>query len=297
MELRHLKCLAVLAEELHFTKAAERLGIAQPALTQQIQALERDLGVRLFQRTKRSVHLTEAGRLTLDEALRTLQQAERTRLIANQAGRGEKGLIEIGYVGSAAFSGVLARTISAYRKTNPNVELRLDELSIQQLLSDLSSNRLDAAFLRLPVKPWPAGLASAAILSEPIVVAVPAMHALAKKRAISIASLADEAFIAMRHMEGVGFHAQVEEICRRHQFVPRIMQRAQQFGAIASLVGAGLGVALVPASIRNLHLFNVTLRPLADVKEATTLAIVFRKSEQAPAVLSFIQKVRRVVRA
>ena len=121
MELRHLKCLAVLAEELHFTKAAERLGIAQPALTQQIQALERDLGVRLFQRTKRAVHLTEAGRLTLDEALRTLQQAERTRLIANQAGRGEKGLIEIGYVGSAAFSGVLARTISAYRKTNPNV--------------------------------------------------------------------------------------------------------------------------------------------------------------------------------
>jgi DNA-binding transcriptional LysR family regulator len=295
MELRHLKCLAVLAEELHFTKAAERLGIAQPALTQQIQALERDLGVRLFQRTKRAVHLTEAGRLTLDEALRTLQQAERTRLIANQAGRGEKGLIEIGYVGSAAFSGVLARTISAYRKTNPNVELRLDELSIQQLLSDLSSNRLDAAFLRLPVKPWPVGLASAAILSEPIVVAVPTTHALAKKRAISIASLADEPFIAMRHMEGVGFHAQVEEICRRHQFVPRITQRAQQFGAIASLVGARLGVALVPASIRNLSLFNVTLRPLADVKEVTTLALVFRKSEQAPAVVSFIQKVRRVV--
>jgi DNA-binding transcriptional LysR family regulator len=265
-------------------------------LTQQIQALERDLGVRLFQRTKRAVHLTEAGRLILDEALRTLQQAERTRLIANQAGRGEKGLIEIGYVGSAAFSGVLARTISAYRKTNPNVELRLDELSIQQLLGDLSSNRLDAAFLRLPVKPWPVGLASAEILSEPLVVAVPTTHALAKNRAISIASLADEPFIAMRHMEGVGFHAQVEQICRRHQFVPRITQRAQQFGAIASLVGAGLGVALVPASIRHLNLFNVTLRPLADVKEVTTLAIVFRKSEQAPAVLSFIQKVRHVVR-
>jgi len=112
MELRHLRCLAVLAEELHFGKAAERLGIAQPALTQQIQALERELGVRLFQRTKRSVHLTAAGKLTLDEALRTLRHAERTQLIANQAARGEKGLIEIGYVGSAAYSGVLARTMN-----------------------------------------------------------------------------------------------------------------------------------------------------------------------------------------
>jgi DNA-binding transcriptional LysR family regulator len=296
MELRHLKCLAVLAEELHFSKAAERLGIAQPALTQQIQTLERELGVRLFQRTKRSVHLTVAGKLILDEALRTLQQAERTRLIAGQAGRGEKGLIEIGYVGSAAFSGVLARTISAYRKTNPNVELQLYELGIHQQLSDLNSRRLDAAFLRLPVRPWPVGLTSAPLLSEPIVVAIPGQHALAKRRTVPITCLADEPFIAMRHMEGVGFHAQVDDICRQHRFVPRITQRAQQFAAVASLVGAGLGVALVPASIRNLSLPNIVFRPLADIKELSTLALVFRKSELAPAVLSFIEKVKRVTR-
>jgi len=297
MELRHLRCLATLAEELHFGKAAERLGIAQPALTQQIQALERELGVRLFQRTKRSVHLTVAGKLTLDEALKTLQQAERTKLIASQAGRGEKGLIEIGYVGSAAFSGVLARTISAYRKTNPNVELHLHELGIHQQLNDLDSRRLDAAFIRLPVRPWPVGLTSATLLSEPIVVAVPAQHPLAKKRSIPITSLAEEPFIAMRHMEGVGFHAQVDDICRRHQFLPRITQRAQQFAAVASLVGAGLGVALAPASIRNLSLPNVSFRPIAGVKEMSALALVFRKSEQAPAVVSFIEKVKRVARA
>lgn len=296
MELRHLKYLAVLAEELHFSKAAERLGIAQPALTQQIQALERELGIRLFQRTKRSVHLTVAGKLTLDEALRTLQQAERTKLIAGQAGRGEKGLIEIGYVGSAAFSGVLARTISAYRKTNPNVELHLYELGINQQLSDLSSRRLDAAFLRLPVRPWPVGLTSATLLSEPIVVALPAQHPLAKRRTVPISALADEPFIAMRHMEGVGFHAQVDAICRQHQFVPRITQRAEQFAAVASLVGAGLGVALVPSSIRNLSLPNIAFRPLARIKEMSTLALVFRKSEQAPAVVSFIDKVKRAVR-
>src|SRR5437762_11403368 len=110
MELRRLKYMSVLAEELHFGKAAVRLGVAQPALTQQIQALERELGVELFHRTKRSVKLTVAGRVTLNEAIRTLQQAEKTVLVARQAGRGELGHIEIGYVGSAIFTGVLSRS-------------------------------------------------------------------------------------------------------------------------------------------------------------------------------------------
>ena len=296
MELRHLRCLAVLAEELHFSRAAERLGIAQPALTQQIQHLERELGVRLFHRTKRSVQLTVAGRLTLEQALRTLQQAERTELIARQAGRGEKGLIEIGYVGSAAFSGILSRTISAYRKTNPNVDLHLHELGIRQQLDDLQSGHLDIGFLRLPVKQWPVGLTSLTLLSEPIIAAIPAEHRLAKRRAIPIAELAEESFIAMRYMEGVGFHAQVEDICRKNQFVPHITQRAQQFAAIASLVGAGLGVAFVPKSLDKLPIPDIVYRPLANIQEMSNLALVFRKSEHAPAVVSFIEKVRRTLR-
>lgn len=296
MELRHLRCLAVLAEELHFSRAAERLGIAQPALTQQIQHLERELGVRLFHRTKRSVQLTVAGRLTLEQALRTLQQAERTELIARQAGRGEKGLIEIGYVGSAAFSGILSSTISDYRKTNPNVDLHLHELGIRQQLDDLQSGHLDLGFLRLPVRQWPAGLTSLTLLSEPIIVAIPAEHRLAKRRAIPIAELAQEAFIAMRYMEGVGFHAQVEDICRKNQFVPRITQRAQQFAAIASLVGAGLGVAFVPKSLRTLPIPGVVYRPLASIQEMSHLALAFRKSEHAPAVVSFVEKVRKALR-
>ncbi|ARP98005.1 LysR substrate-binding domain-containing protein [Pseudorhodoplanes sinuspersici] len=296
MELRHLRCLAVLAEELHFSRAAERLGIAQPALTQHIQHLERELGVRLFHRTKRSVQLTVAGRLTLEQALRTLQQAERTELIARQAGRGEKGLIEIGYVGSAAFSGILSRTISAYRKTNPNVDLHLHELGIRQQLDDLQSGHLDIGFLRLPVKQWPVGLTSLTLLSEPIIVAIPAEHRLAKRRAIPIAELAEESFIAMRYMEGVGFHAQVEDICRKNQFVPRITQRAQQFAAIASLVGAGLGVAFVPKSLGTLPIPDIVYRPLANIQEMSNLALVFRKSEPAPAVVSFVEKVRRTLR-
>ncbi len=119
MELRRLRYMSVLAEELHFGRAAERLGITQPALTQHIQALERELGVELFQRTKRSVKLTVVGRVTLNEAIRTLQQAEKTMPVARQAGRGELGHIEIGYVGSAIFTGVLSKAISRFREDNP----------------------------------------------------------------------------------------------------------------------------------------------------------------------------------
>lgn len=297
MELRHLKCLAVLAEELHFGRAAERLGIAQPALTQHIQTLERELGVKLFHRTKRSVELTVAGSLTLEQALRTLQQAERTALVARQAGRGEKGLIEIGYVGSAAFSGILSRMISAYRKTYPDVELNLHELGIRQQLDDLQNGHLDVAFLRLPVRHWPVGLTSLTLLSEPIIIALPTGHPLANRRAIPIEALADESFIAMRYMEGVGFHAQIADICRAHQFVPRITQHAQQLAALASLVGAGLGVAFVPKSLVKLQIAGVVYRPLTNVREISSLALVFRKSEPAPAVAFFIEKVQRTLRS
>jgi DNA-binding transcriptional LysR family regulator len=297
MELRQLRYLLVLAEELHFSRAAQRLGIAQPALTQQIQALERELGAKLFQRTKRSVHLTVAGRLTLEQAVRTLQQAEQTAMVARQAGRGEKGPVEIGYVGSAAFSGILSKTIFAYRKTNPNVELRLHELDISQQVEDLDSGRLDVGFIRPPVRQWPVGVTSLTLSREPIIVAVPKAHRLARLKAVPIAALADESFIVTHFQEGVGFHAQVAAICHEGQLTLRIAQRARQFAAITSLVGAGLGVAFVPDSLRNLRVPNVVYRPLADVKATTDLALIFRKSEQAPAVVSFIDKVKRSVRA
>jgi DNA-binding transcriptional LysR family regulator len=297
MELRQFRYLAVLAEELHFSRAAQRLGIAQPALTQQIQALERELGAKLFQRTKRSVHLTVAGRLTLEQALRTLRQAERTALVAREAGRGERGYVEIGYVGSAAYSGLLSRAIADYRKTNPNIELRLHELDITQQIEDIGSGRLDVAFIRPPARHWPVGVTSLTLLREPIILAVAKAHHLARLRAVPLAELADEPFIVTHFQEGVGFHARVVELCHKAGLTPRIAQRGRQFAAITSLVGAGLGVAFVPDSLRNLRLPNVVYRPLADTKTMSDLAIAFRKSEQAPAVVSFIDKVKRSVRS
>jgi DNA-binding transcriptional LysR family regulator len=132
---------------------------------------------------------------------------------------------------------------------------------------------------------------------EPIIVAVPKAHPLARLKAVPIAALAEESFIVTHFQEGVGFHARVAAICREGQLTLRIAQRARQFAAITSLVGAGLGVAFVPDSLRNLHVPNVVYRPLADVKGTTDLALIFRKSEQAPAVVSFIDKVKRSLRS
>jgi DNA-binding transcriptional LysR family regulator len=297
MELRQLRYLQVLAEELHFGRAAQRLGIAQPALTQQIQSLERDLGARLFQRTKRSVHLTIAGRLTLEQATRTLEQAECTATVARRAGRGEQGSVEIGYVGSAAFSGILSKITFDYRKTNPDIELHLHELDITQQVDDVSHGRIDVGFIRPPVRQWPDGITSLTLSREPIIIALPKGHPLSRRRAVALAALANESFITTYFEEGVGFHAQVVAMCRAGDLVPRITQRGRQFAAITSLVGAGLGVAFVPDSLRNLRVPNVVYRPLDGAKGTTDLAIIFRKFEQAPAVVSFIAKAKQFTRA
>ncbi|XIA66779.1 LysR substrate-binding domain-containing protein [Bradyrhizobium sp. TZ2] len=296
MELRRLKYMSVLAEELHFGKAAERLGIAQPALTQQIRALERELGVELFHRTKRSVKLTVAGRVTLNEAIRTLQQAEKTALVARQAGRGELGHIEIGYVGSAIFTGVLSRAISRFRENNPLVEFRLNEIGIVQQLDDVSSGRLDLGILRLPVKSLPPEVAIVSLHREPIILAIPRGHRLARQKTVTLEALKSEPFVAVQIQEGSGFNAQVAQICAAGGLSPQITQRAGQFTALAGLVAGGLGVAFVPDSLRHLQIADVAYRPLANINQQSDLAMVYRKSERAPAVIAFVNQLKKSAR-
>jgi DNA-binding transcriptional LysR family regulator len=296
MELRRLKYMAVLAEELHFGRAAERLGIAQPALTQQIQALERELGVQLFQRTKRSVRLTVAGRVTLDEAIRTLQQADRTALVAQQAGRGQLGHVEIGFVGSAVFSGVLSKAISRFREANPMVELRLNELGILQQLDDVGSGRLDLGIIRTPVKSFPPDVAVSVLYQERIILAMPERHPLTKRKKVTMRMLGDEDFVGLQIHDGVGFNAQVAELCAAGGLSPKVRQRAGQFVALAGMVAGGLGLAFAPDSLRHLRISGVAYRPLDDMAEQSSLAVVYRKSERAPAVLAFLDQMRKLAR-
>jgi DNA-binding transcriptional LysR family regulator len=293
MDFKRLKSMTVLAEELHFGRAAERLGIAQPALTQQIQALERDIGVQLFLRTKRSVRLTASGQVMLGEAVRTLQQVERTILVAQQAGRGQLGHIEIGFVGSAIFSGVLSGAIARYRAANPLVEFRLNELGILHQLQDIGSGRLDVGIIRLPVKSAAPELMITPIYRDPIILAIPARHPLAKLKSVPPKRLKREQFVAVQIQEGVGFNAQVAELCTVAGLIPHITQRAGQFTALAGMVAGGLGLAFVPSSVKNLKIPDVVYRPLANSNQQSDLAMVYRKSERAPAVLSFIKELKQ----
>jgi DNA-binding transcriptional LysR family regulator len=290
MDLKRLKSMTVLAEELHFGRAAERLGIAQPALTQQIQSLERDIGVQLFLRTKRSVRLTISGQVMLSEAVRTLQQAERTILVAKQAGRGQLGHIEIGFVGSAVFSGVLAGAIARYRAVNPLVEFRLNELGILQQLQD------DVGIIRLPVKSAAPELTISAIYRDPIILAIPARHPLAKLKAVPAGRLRNEPFVAVQIQEGVGFNAQVAELCAVAGLTPQITQRAGQFTALVGMVAGGLGLAFVPSSVKNLKIPDVVYRPVSNSDQKSDLAMVHRKSERAPVLLSFIKELKQAAR-
>src|SRR4051794_3298033 len=196
MELRHLRYFVAVAEELHFGRAAERLRIAQSALSTQIQALERHLGARLLQRSKRSsVALTDAGALVLKEARRTLRQAERTELVGRRARRGELGRVEIGYVVSAALAGVLSSIVPAFRRDHPMVDIHVRELATPRQIDELAEGRLDGGLLR-PRPRYPLGIVAVRLLREPLMIALPEGHPLATGgvQAVRAEALAEEEF-------------------------------------------------------------------------------------------------------
>jgi DNA-binding transcriptional LysR family regulator len=235
--------------------------------------------------------------VTLDEAIRTLQQADRTLLVAQQAGRGQLGHIEIGFVGSAVFSGVLSKAIFRFRHANPMVELRLSELGILQQLDDVGSGRLDVGIVRTPVKSLPPDVEIGKLYREPIILALPAQHPLSPRKKITLKALGDEPFVGMQIHDGVGFNAQVAEICATGGLSPLVRQRAGQFVALVGMVAGGLGVAFVPDSLRHLQIPDVVYRALNDVAEQSTLAVVSRKSERAPAVMAFLDHLRKSTKA
>lgn len=291
MELRHLRYFIAVAEELHFARAAERLHISPPSLTQQIQSLERDLGARLLRRTKRKVELTDAGMLFLDEARITMRQAERTEQIGRRAGRGEVGAIEVGYVSTAACSGILSQTVSAYRRTHPMVAIRLHRMVAIRLLEGLAGGTLDVCFMRQTAK-YPPGVAGVVIGRQAMIVALPHDHPLAARRVVQAAALAHEPFIAPSFETEQGLAQHTLAVGEEGGFVPRIVERAADFVTIVTLVSAGFGLAIVPQSLSCIQLPGVVYRPLEQTKRPVNLVAAFRRDERGPATKAFISQIR-----
>jgi DNA-binding transcriptional LysR family regulator len=293
METRLLRAFLAVAETLHFARAAEGLGISPPSLTEQIQELERRLDARLFARTKRSVALTDAGRLYLEEVRPALARLDRAALLARQAGRGERGIVEIGFTASAAYSGVLAKSVAAWRQDHPELELHFHEMESIPQIEALAEGRLDIGFLRLPVME-PPGIVTARLFREALLIALPADHSLAAGDSIAPEALAKEGFIVPDQDTATSFHHLTLAVGSQGGFTPRVTHRGRELIAVTALVGLGLGIAVVPESLcRSLTLPGVVYRPLKGAAVMAEIAAAFRRSEPAPATRALIQQIRK----
>lgn len=283
IELRLLRQFIAVAEERHVRRAAERLGMAQPPLSTAMKRLEDVIGAALFDRSRRRVALTPAGTALLEEARRTLAQAEHAVTVARQAGQGLTGLLRITFVGSAMFER-LPPVLKALRVRHPGLALDLREATTMRQLDELRGGRGDLGFV-IPPLPDSEGLEQRPAWAEPMVAVVPADHRLAGCGRIDLSDLADEPFVMFPQGEGPGFHAAILEACAKAGFVPRIAQSAHQMHAIVSLVAAGFGVSLVPASLRRLRPHGVRYLSLAGRAPQARIAAAWRRGDRSPALL------------
>jgi DNA-binding transcriptional LysR family regulator len=289
LEMRYFEYFVAVAEELNFSRAAARLNIAQPPLSQQIQRLESKIGVKLFVRTKRKVQLTEAGTIFLEEAYRTLAQAESAVKTAQRAARGEVGSLVVGFVGSSAY-GFLPGAVRAFRERFPDVELKLKELTTVEQVAALKAELIDIGFLRPPI--FEDELKQEPVQKEPFLIALYEKHPLAALAAVPPQKLVNEPFILVPPTLAPGFYEQMVSICAQAGFHPRKVQEAIQFHVIVSLVAAGLGIAFVPSSIQTFQRSDVVYRPLQNVTIQAEIVAAWRPNSSSVVLQSFLQVVR-----
>jgi DNA-binding transcriptional LysR family regulator len=273
MELRHFRYFLAVAEELHFTRAALRLGISQPPLSQQIKQFETEVGTALFQRLPHGVALTEAGARLLPDARVILRLADEALDSARRAAEGETGIIRIGFTSSASFHPFVTGAIRDYRLAYPDVQLELIEGHTVRLIELFQAEHLNAAFIR-PVPGETGGLVSHLLFREEMLVALPADHVLAGRDRVALGDLARETFILYPRRNGRALYDDIVGACQAAGFSPRVGQEAPQMGSTVTLVAAGLGISIVPASMMHLAAPGVTYRPIDGDEPRADMSLV-----------------------
>jgi DNA-binding transcriptional LysR family regulator len=295
MELRHLRYFIAVAEEKHITRAAERLGMQQPPLSQQIRALERELDVQLFRRKPRGVELTDAGSALLADARAILSHIDHAFATTKRTARGEQGQIAVGFTSSAPFHPYVPRIIRAYREAFSRVSLTLEEGGTTDLIHELRNERIDAAFIRTIVANQE-GIVVNRLLQEPMVLALPSAHLLARRgtprKAFSLKVLADETFIVYRRHNGPGLYDAILSACNAAGFSPRVGQEAPRIVSTLNLVAAGLGISLVPESLQRMRMDGVVFRYLTGAPKAP-LYLASRRAETSTVVRKFLELVNQ----
>lgn len=295
MELRHLKYFIAVAEELHFGRAAKRLNISQPPLSQQIMQLEKEIGVRLFNRTKRRVEITPAGLVFLEEARRIMVLSEDAVRRTIRADKGEIGRLAVGYIGSANYS-VLPQIVREFRKRFQDVDLSLAEMNTSNQIEALREGRIHVGFLRPPQGIENEGLPVAPVFREPLMVAMPRNHHIKGKTSIPLRMLAKESFIMIPRQRGPGFFDYIIALCQKEGFSPHIVLEASQFHTIIGLVAAEIGIAIVPATMQRSRFKGVVFRTISEGAE-TVLKMAWVTNNQSLVLQNFLDVVREVVRS
>ena len=293
-DLRQWRYFVTVADERHFGRAAERLSMTQPPLSQAIRALEDTLGVALFARTKRSVALTAVGAALLPDVRRLLASADALPPLARRLARGEAGSLSLAFVSTADY-GLLPSLLRAFGARYPQVRLQLAEATSDVQIDELVAGRIDAGLVIPPVPPrHAAGLSYLPVVREPLVVAMPAAaaHGVSEDEPVHLAELAALPLVIFPRRLAPGFYDIITGCYGAAGETPRIGQEAIQMQTIVSLVSAGMGVALVPQSLRNLRRTGVVYRPLAGDAPVVETGLVWRTGDVSPVLAGFIDVVR-----
>ncbi|MBD2164926.1 LysR family transcriptional regulator [Calothrix membranacea FACHB-236] len=293
MELRHLRYFIAVAEEKNFSYAAQRLHIAQPPLSQQISALEAEIGVKLFNRKKRPLQLTSAGQVFLAEARLVLTQVEHAIIQTQRASRGEIGELIVGTNSSIANS-LLPDMLRIFRDRFPNVKLVLRELTAAQQIQELHNRRLDIAFDRLLNSyQQNTGLCYLPIARESLVIALPKTHPLASQSQIPLQDLANEPFV-LPSTELVPSYTEIIHLCQQAGFFPNVVQEATWMITVLSLVAGGVGVALLPSNVQNLQRKGVVYKPIQDANLTREIVVLWRREDTSPVLHEFLKVIQEL---
>jgi len=295
MELRHLRYFVAVAEELSFTRAAERLGIRQPPLSLQIQQLEKEIGTSLFYRHARRVELSGAGKLLLEETRDILERVERARTDVKRRARGETGKVWIGSAPSTQLDRSVLSIMREFKKKYPGLVIYSEELSSQALVARVQAGNIDAAFTWSPVSDLE-NLALVPIADHNSFIMLPESHPLSRKSPVALAALAKEKFLLPARHGNAAMYDAIVAACRRAGFEPDLNNETPHVLAIFPIVAAGLGVSVVPRCMTRFHFEGVSFRPVAGEALHWPISLVHRRNDRSAAVRNLVTLAQRVAR-
>lgn len=280
MELRQFRYFVAVAEELHFTRAAERLHIGQPPLSLQIQAIERELGVVLLKRTRRKVELTPAGELFLQEARLALMQAARAIDTAKRAARGEMGTLRVNFITSVPLVNAFTTAVRRFRLAMPDVHLELKIKPSPEIIDDVLLSTIDIGFTRPALQAvLPSKLKATPVHRDKLMLVLPIDHPLSREEGpIPIGRLKAERFVLRPLGTGAGFYEQVFSMCTEAGFTPLIVQEATEAATILGLVAAGVGITIAPQALQSIMVHDVVWRHLSDAQTDSEVVMIHNKT-------------------